>query len=172
MSAQIVPHTTNTSATLKTGKVHEHRVEHIDNVAKAHAVDEVADAAAQDARERPLAERMAHDLHKQPREHTHAHRRQNDEQPPRAGKARPRRAVVVHAREPQQRRQQRLRLAERHRIHNEPFDGLIRRHAQNRREGQGRPPCPLHAGKSRNIKLPSARARRKSSTGSAARCCR
>ena len=99
-------------------------------------VDEVADAAAQDARERPLAERMAHDLHKQPREHTHAHRRQNDEQPPRAGKARPRRAVVVHAREPQQRRQQRLRLAERHRIHNEPFDGLIRRHAQNRCEGK------------------------------------
>ena len=59
----------------------------------------LADAAAEDDRKRPLAQRMAHDLDKQPCDGAHARRRQRDEQPPCARKARPRRAVVVHARE-------------------------------------------------------------------------
>ena len=106
MSAQIVPHTDEHICHVENGEVHEHRVEHIHNVAKAHAVDEVADAAAQDARERPLAERMAHDLREQPREHsmpTAVRMMSSHRAPEKLDHAAP---VVVHAREPQQRRQQ------------------------------------------------------------------
>ena len=79
---------------------------------------------------------MPHDPDKQPDEKAHARGRQDDEQQPCARKARPRRAVVVHARELQKRRQEGRRLPELHHAYDQRLNDLVGDDARKRREGK------------------------------------